>query len=1420
MTLTVNGTGFLATTTVEVGGVADATTYVNATQVTVAVTASQLASGAQFSVIALNGTESSGTGTAINLQVNNPVPTITSLSPTVAVAGAAPPTIVVTGTGFVPTTVIDMNTSARATTYVSATQVSVTLTTADVATAGSLSLTAVNAAPGGGTSTASTIAINNPKPGGQMTVSPALVLTGTAKPTTVTVTGTNFVPASTVELGGVAATTTFVSSTQLTFQLPVAQEATTQQIVVSVMNPTPGGGTTAGAWLDILPQTPTPVITSVSPSQFIAGSGVTTITAYGSNLVPTPDFPVVLSSFALLWNGTALTAQQWGSTGYGGEFISAVVPESLLTTTGAATITVNNSTSTPAVSNALTVTIANPPPPTLTSISPLGGPINTAAAVTLYGTGFTASSTVALNGTNIAAIYVSSTELTVFVPPSSVVLPGNYGFTVTTPAPGGGTTAPQFYTAYVDLPNNSMVYNPVNGLFYLSVPSAAGAPYGNTVVSVDPLTGALGTPIPVGSEPDKLAITADGKYLWVALDGASAVRMVDLVAGTAGMQFSIYPEGEGQMAAAALAALPGATNSVIVSTPAGNTGQALAIYDSGVVRGTPVQATYDTYNPWALLADGTNSEIYSAGSGSLGLANYNTYTYSASGLTLKASSNTSLSYASQNNDEIQIANGLLYTDFGQVENAETGALMGTFYTSGTTAAQGSTAVDSTLGLAFVLEGYYESTQYQLQAFDLSNFSATSAATIPIYNPTFRASYQIQGPSGNRLTRWGADGLAFRTTGGFVSLRTSMVQDLSSVNADIGVSIAATGTNNTGSTTTYTATITNNGPSSATSVALTAIIPTTGVLSSVTPSAGTCSTTGVVVCNLGGLGNGASATVVFNVLQTSAGSIVMTVRVSASENDPVLSNNQATSTLNTTGSAYNLTPTLSAISPPVIVSGSSDTVITLTGTNFTNGSTVLLNGTALSTSFSSNTELTATVPQADLANLGWAAISVSNPTPGGGTSASLPLSVFSVLSLGANHILYDPYSRKIMASIGAGTTTVAGNSIVAITPDTASIGTPVPIGGTPENLALTSDGQILYTLLPGTSTASVARFNMLTQQADFTVSGFQVTGYNTGLRDIATLPGAENTVAVDQGEDPGISIFDFNPATQTATARGASTGMYTGTCLAFPSASTLFSLDLYTSPTALNIYSVTAGGLVTESSYYQDASILQNVNCYKLNGGLLFAQAGGVANANVIPLTQVGVFEGMPNISTYGAGVKDFDSDTSLELSFYLTDVSPNEYSAIFDSITTFSNETFAPVSVLSLPFETIEGNTGFTGVDVFRWGQDGLAVLSSGGNIYLVRGGAIVPELLSVNSAASLTASSTTSITHGAGNTLLALTGTNLLPGVAVTWNGSYRTTTIVDAAHITVAIPASDLASTGSGSLVATNPGAPASNPLTVTIN
>ena len=433
---------------------------------------------------------------------------------------------------------------------------------------------------------------------------------------------------------------------------------------------------------------------------------------------------------------------------------------------------------------------------------------------------------------------------------------------------------------------------------------------------------------------------------------------------------------------------------------------------------------------------------------------------------------------------------------------------------------------------------------------------------------------------------------------------------------------------------------------------------------------------------------------------------MTVQVSGSENDPAPANNHATSTVTTTGSPYNLPPALTAISPAAIVSGSSDTQVTLTGTNFTSASTVLLNGSALATNFDSSTQLTAVVPAADLTRLGWAALSVQSPAPGGGVSTALPLSVFSVIPLGANHILYDPYSRQIMASVGSGTSSIAGNSIAAIQPDAASVGAPVPIGGTPTNLALSSDGQILYTVLPSGTNNAIARFNMLTQQPDFSVP---ISG-SAGLGDIATQPGSENTVAVDLDPNSNIAIFDFDPTSKTATMRDT-TATYGGSCPAFPNASTLYSIDLGESPSALNIWSVVPTGLVSESSYFQNTSITQYFNCYKLTGDFLVTVSGGVSNTTTIPLNQVGVFEGLPEAGVTNV-LTNFAPDASLGLAYFFATVNPNIFSISSDTITTFSMQNFMPVSTLTLPYATYEGSTGFSSVDMVRWGQDGLAILS------------------------------------------------------------------------------------------------------------
>src|SRR5204862_7826063 len=120
-------------------------------------------------------------------------------------------------TGFVLTSKAQLNQSDRLTTFASSTQLQVALTAADLALGGSGQIVVNNPAPGGGSSNAGTLTIENPVP--QVTsLSPPSVTTidGGA---TLTVNGSGFVSTSSITWNGSPRTTTFVSGTQLQAKL-------------------------------------------------------------------------------------------------------------------------------------------------------------------------------------------------------------------------------------------------------------------------------------------------------------------------------------------------------------------------------------------------------------------------------------------------------------------------------------------------------------------------------------------------------------------------------------------------------------------------------------------------------------------------------------------------------------------------------------------------------------------------------------------------------------------------------------------------------------------------------------------------------------------------------------------------------------------------------------------------------------------------------------------------------------------------------------------------------------------------------------------------------------------------------------------------------------------------------------------------
>lgn len=77
-------------------------------------------------------------------------------------------------------------------------------------------------------------------------------------------------------------------------------------------------------------------------------------------------------------------------------------------------------------------------------------------------------------------------------------------------------------TRRVAVQHNALVFDAQRGLYYASVPGAT-AVSGNRIASIDPATGAVTYSPAVGSEPNAMAIAADGASIYVGLDGSGEV---------------------------------------------------------------------------------------------------------------------------------------------------------------------------------------------------------------------------------------------------------------------------------------------------------------------------------------------------------------------------------------------------------------------------------------------------------------------------------------------------------------------------------------------------------------------------------------------------------------------------------------------------------------------------------------------------------------------------------------------------------------------------------------------------------------------------------------------------------------------------------------------------------------------------------
>jgi hypothetical protein len=236
---------------------------------------------------------------------------------------------------------------------------------------------------------------------------------------------------------------------------------------------------------------------------------------------------------------------------------------------------------------------------------------------------------------------------------TALAMPSEKGAASSQPAPDAIATD---FVRQIPLSTKDIVYDKNTKKIYASIPGFVPN-RGNSLTQVDPATGAVGGSVFIGSEPGKLTISDNGQYIYSTLDGASAIRRFDVAAQTAGLQFAIASTPYD------MAVLPGKPESIAVTTGT------VAIYDNEVRRQTV--ASNPNFSAFTFLDFSSTADTLYATSG--GGSYLNKISVTPGG----ASVSTSTAISGPGSD-FRYDNGRIYLAFGQVLDAATGTLLGTF----------------------------------------------------------------------------------------------------------------------------------------------------------------------------------------------------------------------------------------------------------------------------------------------------------------------------------------------------------------------------------------------------------------------------------------------------------------------------------------------------------------------------------------------------------------------------------------------------------------------------------------------------------------------------------------------------------------------------------------------------------------------
>ncbi len=287
----------------------------------------------------------------LNVMAANPVPVLTSITPSSAFAGSLTVTVTLRGSDFIPACEARWDGAPLPTTFVSDTELTATIDAAYLTTPGSHVVLVAAPPPGGGSSAGSAFEVmaGNPVPTIDSIFPTNLPLS--TVDTQITVQGSNFSALTSATIDNQGISTFFVSSTQLYATIPASYLATASLLHINVYNPPPGGGFgPATVPLQVgapVAPNPVPVLSSITPASTYVNKNGVTLTITGVDLA---------ANGQVLFDGTALVTTVTSTTS-----ATAVVPASLLTATGSFLVTFTNPTPGGGTSGARAFLVTPPP---------------------------------------------------------------------------------------------------------------------------------------------------------------------------------------------------------------------------------------------------------------------------------------------------------------------------------------------------------------------------------------------------------------------------------------------------------------------------------------------------------------------------------------------------------------------------------------------------------------------------------------------------------------------------------------------------------------------------------------------------------------------------------------------------------------------------------------------------------------------------------------------------------------------------------------------------------------------------------------------------------------------------------------------------------------------------------------------------